>query len=98
MIGRRFLQSVAACLVAATVMGGNKNAVAQTYPSRPITMIVPFPAGGPSDAVARIVADRMRVSLGQPIVIENVAGASGTIAVGRAVHAAPDGYTLASAL
>jgi len=67
---------------------------AQAYPSRPITMIVPFPAGGPTDAVARIIAERMRVSLDQPIVIENVVGASGSIAVGRVVRAAPDGYTL----
>jgi tripartite-type tricarboxylate transporter receptor subunit TctC len=67
---------------------------AQTYPSRPITMIVPFAAGGPTDRIARIVAEGMRASLGQTIVIEDVTGASGTIGVGRAVRAAPDGYTL----
>jgi tripartite-type tricarboxylate transporter receptor subunit TctC len=67
---------------------------AQVYPSRPITMVVPFPAGGSTDAVARIVAERMRVSLGQPVVIENVGGAGGSIGVGRVARAAPDGYTL----
>jgi tripartite-type tricarboxylate transporter receptor subunit TctC len=70
------------------------SARAQTYPSRPITMIVPFAAGGPTDRIGRIVAEGMRASLGQPIVIEDVTGASGTLGVGRAVRAAPDGYTL----
>jgi tripartite-type tricarboxylate transporter receptor subunit TctC len=68
--------------------------VAQIYPSRPITIVVPFPAGGPTDAVARVVADRMRRSLGQPVIIENVVGASGSLGVGRVAHAAADGYTL----
>jgi tripartite-type tricarboxylate transporter receptor subunit TctC len=67
---------------------------AQVYPSRPITMVVPFPAGGSTDAVARIVAERMRLPLGQPVVIENVGGAGGSIGVGRVARAAPDGYTL----
>jgi tripartite-type tricarboxylate transporter receptor subunit TctC len=67
---------------------------AESYPTRPITMIVPFPAGGATDTLARIVAERMRASLGQPIVIENVTGAAGSIGVGRAVCAAGDGYTL----
>ena len=65
---------------------------AQTYPLRPITMVVPFPAGGPLDSSARIIAERMRVSLGQPIVVENVVGASGSIGAGRVARAAPDGY------
>ena len=69
-------------------------ASAQNYPSRPITIIVPFSAGGPTDALARILGERMRQSLGQPILVENVTGAGGTIGVARAVHAAPDGYTL----
>ena len=60
------------------------------YPSRPITLIVPFPASGPSDVVARIVAERMRISLGQPIVVENVTGAGGTIALTRVVQSALD--------
>src|SRR6185436_11273703 len=69
-------------------------ALAQPYPSRPITMIVPFGAGGPTDALARILAQRMSLTLGQQVVIENVTGGSGTIAIGRAARAAPDGYTL----
>ena len=67
---------------------------AQAYPSRPITMIVPYAAGGPTDTVGRTVADRMRAKLGQPIVLENVAGAAGNIGLGRIARAAPDGYTI----
>jgi tripartite-type tricarboxylate transporter receptor subunit TctC len=67
---------------------------AQVYPSRPITFSVPFPAGGPTDAMARVMGERMRVSLGQPILIENVSGATGSIGVGRVAHAPPDGYTV----
>jgi tripartite-type tricarboxylate transporter receptor subunit TctC len=67
---------------------------AQTYPSRPITMFVGFPPGGPTDTLARIVADGMRSSLGQTIAVETVSGAGGTIATGRVVHANPDGYTI----
>jgi tripartite-type tricarboxylate transporter receptor subunit TctC len=67
---------------------------AQSYPSRPITIIVPFPPGGSTDVVARIMAERMRPLLGQPVVIENVGGAGGSIAVGRVARAAPDGYTI----
>ena len=69
-------------------------AAAQTYPSRPITVVVPFPAGGPSDVVARIVAEHMGKVLGQTMVIENVGGAGGTIGGARVASAAPDGYTL----
>jgi putative tricarboxylic transport membrane protein len=69
-------------------------ATAQPYPSRPITVIVPFPPGGPSDVVARIVTDQMGKLLGQPLLIENVGGAGGTIGSARAAAAAPDGYTL----
>jgi len=78
------------CVLLAT-MGAT---LAQPYPSRPITMIVPFGAGGPTDALARILAQRMSLTLGQQVVIENVTGGSGTIAIGRAARAAPDGYTL----
>jgi tripartite-type tricarboxylate transporter receptor subunit TctC len=67
---------------------------AQTYPSRSITIVVPFPPGGSTDVAARIMADRMRPLLGQPIIIENVGGAGGSIAVGRVARAAPDGYTI----
>jgi hypothetical protein len=68
---------------------------AQTYPARPITVVVPYPAGGPTDVVARIITDRMRVALGQSVLIENVSGASGTIALSRVARAPPDGYTAA---
>jgi tripartite-type tricarboxylate transporter receptor subunit TctC len=67
---------------------------AQPYPARPITMVVPFAAGAPVDMVGRIFAERMRVSLGQPIILENVSGAAGSLGVARAVRAAPDGYTI----
>jgi tripartite-type tricarboxylate transporter receptor subunit TctC len=67
---------------------------ADTYPSRPLTMIVPFPAGGATDVLARLLGERMKESLGQPVVVENVGGAAGTIALGRVVRAAADGYTL----
>src|SRR3954465_6081427 len=70
------------------------DAQAQGYPSRPITVVVPFPAGGPSDVVARIVTEAMSKSLGQSMVIENVGGAGGTIGSARVAAAAPDGYTL----
>src|SRR5712672_1289702 len=75
------------------VLAGVTGAQAQTYPSRPVTMIVPFPAGGATDVIARIMAERMREPLGQPVVIENIGGAGGSIAVGRVARAAPDGYT-----
>jgi tripartite-type tricarboxylate transporter receptor subunit TctC len=67
---------------------------AQGYPARAITIIVPFPPGGSTDAVARIMAERMRASLGQTVIVENVGGAGGSIAVGRVARAAPDGYTI----
>jgi tripartite-type tricarboxylate transporter receptor subunit TctC len=70
-------------------------AEAQTYPTRPITMIVPFAAGGTSDVIARVVAEQMSVPLGQTIIIENVVGAGGSTALARAARAAPDGYTIA---
>src|ERR1700761_4911207 len=71
-----------------------RTATAETYPSHTITMVVPFSAGGPTDTLARIIAARMQVLLGQSIIIENVTGAAGTIGVGRVVRAAPDGYTI----
>jgi tripartite-type tricarboxylate transporter receptor subunit TctC len=78
----------------AAMVAGIGSAPAQVYPSRAITMIAPFPAGGPSDALARILSEPIRAALGQPVVIENVAGAGGNIGVGRLVRAAPDGYTI----
>jgi tripartite-type tricarboxylate transporter receptor subunit TctC len=68
--------------------------MAQPYPSRPITIIVPFAAGGPTDVIARTMAQHMRTSLGQNVIVENVAGANGNIGVGRVARAAPDGYTI----
>ena len=92
MIGRRMLLS--ALLAGSAILGAVAPAAPQSYPSRPITLIVPFGAGGPVDTLARTLIEPMRVSLGQPVLIENVTGASGTIGVGRAVRAAPDGYTV----
>jgi len=78
----------------AATLGYDTSAHAQIYPSRPITIVVGFAAGGPTDTLARLLSERMRATLGQPLIIENVAGAAGTIAIGRVVRAAPDGYTL----
>jgi tripartite-type tricarboxylate transporter receptor subunit TctC len=75
-------------------MAAVAGASAQTYPAHPVTMVVPFSAGGPTDTIARMMAERMRHALGQTIVIENVTGAAGSIGVGRVARAAPDGYTL----
>ncbi len=83
--------SVAVVLVILVSIGG---AAAQTYPSRAITMVVPFPAGGATTVLARVLAEHMRESLGQPVVVENVPGAGGSIGVGRIARAAPDGYSL----
>ena len=90
---KNVIKSIAglACAVSFTCGGA---VGAETYPSRPITMVVPFAAGGPTDTLARIIADRMRQSLGQTIIVENTTGAAGSIAVGRVVRSAPDGYTL----
>jgi tripartite-type tricarboxylate transporter receptor subunit TctC len=82
-----------ALLFAVFALGAAATAQAQTYPARPITMIVPYASGGPTDVIGRIVAERMRTSLGQPIIIDNVSGASGSIGTGRLAHAASDGYT-----
>jgi tripartite-type tricarboxylate transporter receptor subunit TctC len=81
--------------VVLSALSGIGSAAAQSYPSRPITMIVPFAAGGITDIVARLVSERMKTSLGQPVIAENVAGAGGTIGVTRLFRAAPDGHTLA---
>lgn len=66
---------------------------AQSFPSKPVTVVVPFPAGGPTDTLARILAERMKDALGQPVIVENPSGAGGTIGTGRVARAAPDGYT-----
>jgi len=89
---RRFLELAAGT---ATFSAVSRIASAQAYPSRPITIIVPTGAGGPQDVVARIVTERMRNSLDQPLIIDNVPGANGTLGIGRVARAKPDGYTLA---
>src|SRR6516162_574747 len=83
---------VFAALIATLGLAGG--ASAEKFPSRPITIVVPFSAGGPSDAMARILAERMKTSLSEAVLIENVTGAAGSIGVGRVVHSAPDGYTV----
>ena len=80
-------------VAAVAVLGSTGNAT-ETYPTRPITMIVPYPAAGLFDALARVLAEPMRTALGQSVVIENVGGASGSIAAGRLARSAPDGYTI----
>jgi tripartite-type tricarboxylate transporter receptor subunit TctC len=81
-------------IAAFAVLAGIASAAAQTYPSRPITVIVPFPPGGASDTLTRVLIEHMKGSLGQPLIIENVAGAGGGIGGARVARAAPDGYTL----
>jgi tripartite-type tricarboxylate transporter receptor subunit TctC len=88
---RQFLHLAAG---AAALRAVSRVAWAQAYPTRPITMIVPFPAGGSADAVARVLAEQIRGSLGQLIIIENVSGADGSIGTGRVARARPDGYTI----
>jgi tripartite-type tricarboxylate transporter receptor subunit TctC len=83
-----------AILAVLAVLAFTGAAVAENYPSHPITVIVPFSAGGPSDAMMRILAERMKLPLGETILIENVTGAGGSLGVGRTVRAAPDGYTI----
>jgi len=85
-IARRFVAIAAAAFAA--------GALAQSYPTRPVTVVVPFSAGGPTDTIGRLLAERMQRTLGQPIVVENVVGAGGTIANAKVMQAAPDGYTL----
>src|SRR6516162_2926276 len=79
---------------AAALPALSRNADAQSYPTRPITMIVPSAAGSASDSTGRIIAERMREKLGRPIIIENMGGADGSIGAGRAARAKPDGYTI----
>ncbi|MFN3672805.1 MAG: tripartite tricarboxylate transporter substrate-binding protein [Bosea sp. (in: a-proteobacteria)] len=89
------MKKIALGLAAALSLAIAGGAQAQGYPERPITMIVPFAAGGPTDIIARIVGDHMSKTLGKQVVVENVAGAGGTTGITRALTAAPDGYTIA---
>src|SRR3989442_6668637 len=86
---RRLFLAVA-CVTLATIGGAS----AQTYPARPITMVVPLAPGGSTDVIARIMAEGMRTVLGQPTIVENTSGAGGSIGVGRVARASPDGYTI----
>jgi tripartite-type tricarboxylate transporter receptor subunit TctC len=88
------MRRLAIALVCVAMLGAIGEVAAQVYPSRPITLIVPFPPGGSTDVIGRIVAERMRATLGQPVIVENVGGAGGSIGVGRVARANPDGYTL----
>jgi len=83
-----------AVLAAFIALISSGNALTENFPSHPITIIVPFSAGGPSDAMMRIMAERMKVTLGEPLLIENVTGAGGSLGVGRTVRSPPDGYTV----
>src|SRR5207247_6622290 len=85
-------RAVWAALIALLSLGSAAHA--DNFPSRPVTIVVPFSAGGPSDAMARILAERMKVSLGEAVLVENVTGAGGSLGVGRALRSAPDGYTI----
>ncbi len=86
----RKLVALALTLLAAATAG----ALADNYPSRVITIVAPYPAGGPTDTIARILAERMQAVLGQSVIVENISGAGGSIGVGRVAHAPPDGYTV----
>ena len=81
------------CALAAT-LGASSMGTAQGYPARPVTIVVPFSAGGPTDTLARILGERMRKALGQPVLVDNTVGAGGSVGVGKVVRAAPDGYTV----
>jgi tripartite-type tricarboxylate transporter receptor subunit TctC len=85
-------KAILAACIALLAFGGS--ALADKFPAHPITVVVPFSAGGPSDAMTRILAERMKTTLGEAILVENTTGAGGSIGVGRVVHSAPDGYTI----
>jgi tripartite-type tricarboxylate transporter receptor subunit TctC len=93
--GRRYrggVTPILATLTLAPIIAVTSTATAQTYPSKPITVVVPFSAGGPTDTLARIMGERMRKTLGQPLLVDNTTGAGGSIGVAKVVRAAPDGY------
>src|SRR5262245_6175922 len=91
---RRAMRILVLAFAVAAALAGAHHAAAETYPARSITLVVPFPAGGPTDTLARIMAQRMTGPLGQSMIIENVSGANGGIGAGRVARAARDGYTL----
>src|SRR5512144_898660 len=95
---RTTMTSAGCAVLAAMVLAATMAAAQETYPSKPITLVVPFPPGGVADIVARPVADAMSRNLGQPVVVENKSGAGGGIGMGYAAKARPDGYTLLLAL
>src|ERR1044072_7685627 len=88
------MRKLSFALAGAFALGLAGAAQPQPYPTRPITLVVPFAAGGPTDTLARIIGERMRQSLGQTVVVETTTGAAGSIGVGRVARAAPDGYTI----
>src|SRR4051794_26374431 len=90
--GRRSMKPLFAAV--SVLLLATAAASAETYPSRPITIVAPTTAGGPPDTIARILSERMKASLGQPVVVENVTGAGGSLGVQRVVRSAPDGYTV----
>src|SRR5262245_9236669 len=92
--GRCEMSKLFAAIAITASLAAAGSAQAQSYPSRPITIVVPFPAGGPTDALARVLAERMKAALGQSVIVENPTGAAGTIGTGRVARAAPDGYTV----
>jgi|307.fasta_scaffold18183_2 tripartite-type tricarboxylate transporter receptor subunit TctC len=91
LLRRRFLHLAGAVAI---FPAASPDAAAQAFPTRAITMVVPFPAAGPADVLARILSERMRVSLGQSVIVDNIGGAAGSIGVGRVARVAPDGYTI----
>lgn len=91
---KRVLIFGVATAIAAATLEPTGTVVADDFPSRPVTIVVPYPAGGANDVVGRILADSMRAHLGRPIIIENIVGGSGSTGIGRVARASPDGYTL----
>src|SRR5438477_10546687 len=87
------MNKLMAAIALAATLAGVSSAPAQVFPSRPITLVVPLAPGGSTDVIGRIMAEGMRASLGQPVIVENTAGAGGSIGVARVARAAPDGYT-----
>jgi tripartite-type tricarboxylate transporter receptor subunit TctC len=91
---RKFAAALTFAFIALGVIALSSSIRPDNYPSRPVTLIVPFPPGGSTDVAARILADKMSGALGQPVIVENVGGAGGSIGVGRLARATPDGYTI----